>query len=297
MAARPDRWSRWHSERRGRGEEAHGETTLSHLAAVRDELLGRCEPLDGVTLLDLGTGDGLIGLGALDRVGSGGTVIFCDISEVLLEACREAVRSRGGLDRARFVIARAEELDGIADTSVDVITARAVLVFVDDKPAAFSAMHRVLRPGGRIALRESIGRLMFPEPAERFWGYDVSAVIELADKVKAAATALEDPDFRSAMMDFDDRDLARLVEHAGFERIHVECHIDVAPGSVMPAGNAEALLERAPNPTASTVGEAIEAGLTASERQRFLSVLDQAIRDGNAIRRMAVAHVLATKSG
>lgn len=270
---------------------------LGRLADMRDELLRRSGPLDGVTLLDLGAGDGLIGLGALDGVGPTGTVIFCDISEVLIEQCREAVRSRDLLERARFVISRAEDLAGIADASVDVIITRAVLIFVRDKASAFSAMHRVLRPGGRISLREPVSRLMLPEPAERFWGYDVRAVVELADKVKAAATALEDPDFRAAMTDFDDRDLARLVENAGFEGVHVECHIDVAPGSIMPAASAEALLTLAPTPTAPTVGEAVDAGLTHAERQRFLEALDEAIQTGNAIRRTALAYVLATKAG
>ena len=293
----PDRWSRWHAERRGGGDESDGQSTLGHLAKVRDELLGRCEPLAGVTLLDLGAGDGLIGLGALDRVGPAGTVIFCDISEALIEQCREAVRSRDLLERARFVISKAEDLAGVTDASVDVIITRAVLIFVRDKASAFSAMHRVLRPGGRISLREPISRLMFPEPAERFWGYDVRTVVELADKVKAAATALEDPDFRAAMTDFDDRDLARLAEGAGFERIHVECHIDVAPGSIMPSANADGLLARAASPVAPTVGEAVAAALTPVERQRFVRALDEAIQAGGAVRRTALAHVMATKAG
>lgn len=296
MEAQPDRWSRWHRERRGIGDSVGRQSTLSRLADMRDELLRRSEPLDGVTLLDVGTGDGLIGLEALKRVGPAGTVIFCDISEALLEQCREAVRSLGYLDRARFEIAKAEDLAAIADTSVDVITTRSVLIFVRDKPGAFSAMHRVLRPGGRIALREPIGRLMFPEPADRFWGYDVRPVVDLAAKVKGAAAALEDTDFRAAMMEFDDRDLARLAQTAGFERAHVECHIDIEPGSIMPATNVEELLELAPNPTAPSVAEAIEAGLTPAERERFLAVLDQAIRAGDSIRRTAVAYVLATKA-
>jgi ubiquinone/menaquinone biosynthesis C-methylase UbiE len=262
---------------------------------VRDDLLQRAEPLDGATLLDLGAGDGLIGLGALDRVGPEGTVIFCDISEALLEQCREAVRSRGSLKAARFVMSRAEVLAGIADASVDIVAARAVLLFVADKRAAFSAMYRVLRPGGRISLREPLGQLMYPEPEDRLWGYDVSRVIDLAAKVKAAFAALEDPSFRAAMMDFDDRDLARLAESAGFDRVHVECHIDMEPGALIPAASAQALLQLAPTPTAPTLGEAVEASLTQSERQRFLIALDRAIGEGKPIRRTASVYVLAGK--
>jgi len=69
---------------------------------VRDEILERSEPLDAATLLDLGTGDGLIGLAALDRVGPCGNVIFCDISEALLDQCREAVDDRSLTGRAQL---------------------------------------------------------------------------------------------------------------------------------------------------------------------------------------------------
>lgn len=90
-------------------------------------MLRNAEPLDGATLLDVGTGDGLIALEALKRVGVGGAVIFSDISQTLLERCREVVTSRGWLDRARFVTAAAEDLAGIPDESVDVATRSARL--------------------------------------------------------------------------------------------------------------------------------------------------------------------------
>jgi arsenite methyltransferase len=176
---------------------------------VRDEILERSEPLDAATLLDLGTGDGLIGLAALDRVGPCGNVIFCDISEALLDQCREAVDDRSLTGRAQFVNTQAENLAGIADNSVDVVITRAVLIFVTDKPAAFTAIHRVLRRGGRMTLREPVGSLMFPEADDRFWGYAVAPETALATKVKAAVADLEDPIYRDAMMNFDDRDLNR----------------------------------------------------------------------------------------
>ena len=89
MAVEPDRWSRWLRERRDAGDEERRAFILAQLAPVRDRVLGGAEPLAGATLLDVGTGDGLIGLGALERVGPGGTVIFSDVSPALLEHARE----------------------------------------------------------------------------------------------------------------------------------------------------------------------------------------------------------------
>lgn len=152
-------------------------------------MLAGAEPLVGATVLDVGSGDGLIGIGALERVGPNGLVIFADISKALLERCRQRVASQGLLDRARFVTTQAETLAGVADGSVDVVTTRSVLIYVAEKAPAFAAFARVLRPWGRLSLFEPINRLMFPEPEDRFWGYDVAAVADLARKVKARFVA------------------------------------------------------------------------------------------------------------
>lgn len=290
-----DRWSRWVLDRRDAGSSRQREVTLTRLAPIRDRVLANAEPLQGATLLDVGTGDGLIGLAALQLVSDTGMVIFSEVSAGLLERCRATVASWGMLDRARFVRASADELAGIADASVDVVTTRSVLIYVQDKSSAFASLHRVLRPGGRISLFEPINGLMYPEPDGRFWGYDLSMVSHLVAKVQTALRASEDPGFRAAMMDFDDRDLATLAQAAGFERVHVECHLDITPGPADAAVSLDALLDRAPNPNARTVREALAAALTEAEQHEFVTALDRAFVERRAISRMAVAYASATK--
>jgi arsenite methyltransferase len=293
MAAHPDRWSRWLLEGRDANDEGQRRVVLEHLSRIRDRVLSNAEPLDGVTLLDVGAGDGLIALEALDRVGPQGTVIFSDISPALIAKARQAVQERGRVEQARFALARAEDLAAIQDDSVDVVTTRSVLLYVADKPRAFAAMRRVLRPGGRISLFEPINRLMFPEASDRFWGYDVTEVEGLANEVKAAFHRLEQP-AADTMTDFDDRDLVRLAEGAGFERIHLECHIDIEPGSIMRATSLDALLGSAPNPLAPTVAEAVAEGLEAPDkRRRFVDHLARQVRAGTPVRRSAVAYLTA----
>jgi arsenite methyltransferase len=289
-----DHWSRWLLQRRDGGDERQRAVTLDALAGIRDRVLAGAEPLEGTTLLDVGTGDGLIGLEALARVGTSGTVIFSDVSEALLGHVRDAVRQRGTLDRSRFVQTDAHDLAAIVDRSVDVVTTRSVLIYVTDKAGALAAMHRVLRPDGRISLFEPINRLTSPEPADRFWGFDVAAVLPLAERVKTAYRSLEDPDAAS-MMDFDDRDLVRFAEDAGFDRIHLECHVDVEPGSLSRTVGIEALLGTSPNPLAPTVGETIAEALGPDERDRFIAHLAEAIDRGDGVRRSAVAYLTATK--
>jgi hypothetical protein len=98
------------------------------------------------------------------------------------------------------------------------------------------------------------------------------------------------------MMDFDDRDLARLAEDAGFARVHVECHIEVEPGSVMRSVSLEALLGSAPNPNVPTAGEAIAAALSIPEQERFVAELQRAFTEAKPVRRTALAYLSAAKS-
>jgi ubiquinone/menaquinone biosynthesis C-methylase UbiE len=294
--AAPDRWSRWLLERRDAGSDRQRAITLEHLAGVRDRVLAQAEPLEGATLLDVGTGDGLIGLEALERVGLHGRVIFSDISEALLQSTRDAVAARQALDRAQFVATPAESLAEIADASVDVATTRSVLIYVADKPQAFSALHRVLRPGGRISLFEPINRLMFPEPDDRLWGYDISPVVDLATRIKACYSELRDP-AAEAMMDFDERDLVGFAQAAGFARIHLALHVDIEPGAHMRAVDLETLLDVSPNPLAPTLRELLGEALCPSERARFLAHVEREVAKGTPVRRTAVAFLAAGKPG
>jgi arsenite methyltransferase len=296
MAQQPDHWSRWLLERRDAGDARQRSLALENLAPIRDRVLANAGPLDGATLLDVGTGDGLVGLAALDRVGPTGAVIFSDVSSALVDRCEETVRAHGSPARARFGVARAEQLDGIADGSVDVITTRSVLMYVADKADAFAEFHRALRPGGRISLFEPINRMTFPEPPGRFFGYDVAAVADLADRVRATFEALHDP-ASASMTDFDAGDLVRLAEEAGFARVHCDCHIDVEPGRPPWVANVETLLDTSPNPLAPTIREAITEALAETEREAFLTHLRRAHDEGRQVKRLAAAYLVAGKAG
>jgi ubiquinone/menaquinone biosynthesis C-methylase UbiE len=273
------------------GDAAHRERLLSEfLYPWRDEVLGRAGVAPGATVLDVGTGDGLIGFGALDRVGPGGHVIFSDISQDLLDHCREAAEAEGVLGRCSFLRAGADSLVGVAGASVDVVTTRSVLIYVKGKAAAFREFYRVLRPGGRVSLFEPVNRLHVVPG--RFDGYDIGRVAVLAAKVQAFYDALQPPD-SDPMLDFDDRDLVRHAEEAGFAEVHLDLRLDVE-ATVEPCP-WDRFLRRSGNPLEPPFGEVLAAVLDPAEAAQFTAYLRPLVESGTGQLRRAVAYLVAVK--
>lgn len=90
MSERRDRWHRWLTDVRFGGDAEAKREFTEFLYPVRDAVLDGAALRPGDILLDVGTGDGLIAFGALDRLGPSGQVVFCDISQDLLDHCRAA---------------------------------------------------------------------------------------------------------------------------------------------------------------------------------------------------------------
>lgn len=256
-----DRWAAWLLERRHGGDESARERILPTLAAFRDKVLDRADLEPGAAALDVGCGDGLLGVGALDRVGDTGTVLFSDVSAELLDRCREIVTDLGALERCQFVHTGLPELAAIGDESVDVAMTRSVLIYVDDKAAAFRSLRRVLRPGGRLSIFEPINSFGWPEPAGVLWGFDVRGLEPLADKV-VAAYRVHHPE-PNPMIDFDERDLFRLAQAAGFGEVNLDYSASdkIAEEPV----SFENFLRIAPNPLVPAFGELLSEALEPDE--------------------------------
>ena len=294
MTAGPDRWHRWLRDVRFGGDAAYREKDLAEfLYPVRDTVLDKAQLVPGDTLLDVGAGDGLIAFGALERLGPSGHVIFSDISQDLLDHCREAAGAEGLLERCRFVLAPADCLAGVTDASVDVVTTRSVLIYVKDKSAALREFYRVLKPGGRVSLFEPINVLMSLTDPDLFSGYDVTPVKALAARIEALYESIQPPG-TDPMIDFDDRDLVRHAQDAGFPEINLELHVSVkARKQPVPW---ERVLRTSGNPLIPTLGEALDRVLSPEEAAEFTRHLRPLVESGAGLERMALAYLTAAKA-
>jgi ubiquinone/menaquinone biosynthesis C-methylase UbiE len=293
MTETPDRWYRWLRDVRFGGVAAQRDKDLTaFLYPVRDTVLDKARLTPGDTLLDVGTGDGLIAFGALERLGPSGRVIFSDISQDLLDHCRAAVGAEGQLDRCQFVLAPADRLAAVPDGTVDVVTTRSVLIYVKDKARAMREFYRVLKPGGRVSLFEPINVLMHPPGSDLFNGYDIGPVKDLAAKLGALYAAIQ-PRGEDPMVDFDDRDLVRHAEDAGFPEIGLELRVSVsARREPVPW---DVFVRMSGNPLIPTVAEAMDQVLTPAEADRFAGHLRPLVESGTGERRRALAYLTAAK--
>lgn len=290
MTGERDQWHRWLLDARHGGDPGCRDQVLAELYPVRDELLERAALRPGDVVLDVGTGDGLVAFGALDRLGPDGHVIFCDISRDLLDHCHAAVSANGQLRRCDFVLARADRLDNIADGSVDVVTTRAVLIYVPDKARAFGEFRRVLRPGGRISIVEPINALTRSCSSTLFFGYDLSPVPVLAAKLTARLAAIQPPG-SDPMLDFDDRDLVRLAEQAGFDDVRLDLRVSVRSSRAPVPWDR--FLRMSGNPKLPPLEVMLEREFTAPEIAAFTAHLRPLVEAGLGECRSAVAYLTA----
>lgn len=261
---------------------------LERLGRVRDKVLDRAGLEPGETLLDVGCGEGLIGFGALER--GAGHVVFSDISTDLLEVCREAAEALGVADHCSFVEAGADDLAGLTDESVDVVTTRSVLIYVPDKAKSFREFFRVMRAGGRVLVNEPINRFGMDERLEGFWGYPSNGLHHLAERVESVYAAIQPP--TDPMLDFDERDLVRLAEDAGFFPIDLELQVEVRAAEPKPW---QAFANSSGNPKIPTIAEAMTQALTPDEREQFADHLRPLVEAGRGVWRMAHAFLRGVK--
>lgn len=118
-------------------------------------------PSNGEHVLDLGCGCGLDVYVAAHLVGAEGRAVGLDMTAEMMEWARRFAAD-WPLGNAEFEEGTIEALP-FEDNSFDMVISNGVLNLVPDKDAAFSEIHRVLKPGGTFAAADLLVTETIPE--------------------------------------------------------------------------------------------------------------------------------------
>lgn len=294
-----DVWSEWLLHHRHGDDCTYGAVVRDVVAGYADRVLDAAQLSPGMTLADIGAGEGLIAFRAIDRIGPSLIVILTDISAPMLRHTEALAVQREVRNQCTFLECSAEKLGEIADSSVDVVTTRAVLAYVVDKKAAVREFYRVLKPGGRISLAEPIfqdeafyvralkARIDAPVPGrdDRF--------LRLLHRWRATQFPDTTDEFaKSPIVNYSERDLINFVRASGFTEVHLQLHIDVMPS---PVTSWEVFLHSSPHPWAPPLSVILAERFTAHERQYFETIVRPTVESGKNISTDRVAYLNAIK--
>lgn len=111
--------------------------------------------LDGMTVLDLGSGSGQDCYVLSQLVGENGKVIGVDMTDQQLDVARKYIdyhTEKFGFTKPNisFVKHFIEDLSSIEDESVDLVVSNCVINLAPEKDKVFAEIYRILKPGGEL---------------------------------------------------------------------------------------------------------------------------------------------------
>jgi len=272
-----DIWSDWLLHRRHGDSAQQADNLRPAIQGYADRVLDAARLTAGMTLVDVGSGEGLIAFQAIERIGPSLNVILTDLSGPMLHYAQQQARERGVSSQCSFIHASAEDLSAIPDASVDVVMTRSVLAYVKNKRQALQEMRRILKPGGRIALAEPVFRDdAIKVLAMKNWinghpGHENARYLKLLHLWKSG----QYPDTMEKIADnpltnYSERDLFLMAAEAGFGAVHVELHLDLVQRDIVPW---EKYIECSPHPLAPPLSEIMQNSFTEDDRIYFEEVM------------------------
>src|SRR5271169_2898154 len=98
-----DVWSEWLLHRRHADDPTYGEVVRDVVTGFADRVLDGAKLAPGMTLADIGTGEGLVAFRAIERIGASLKVLLTDISAPLLRHAETRAAQLGVRSQCTFL--------------------------------------------------------------------------------------------------------------------------------------------------------------------------------------------------
>ena len=164
-------------------------------------------------MLDVGCGSGATSRHMAERVGLQGRVVGVDISITILAVAKERAEHISNL---RFEVGDAQTMD-LGEDAFDLIYSRFGVMFFQDAIAAFTNLHRALKPTGRLKF------LAWRAAAENPWMQQpVTAIQEIFPPPPNSNPDVPDPNAPGPFSLAQLERLHHVLQSAGFTEVQVE---------------------------------------------------------------------------
>lgn len=206
-------WTQWLMETRfsAQTDELKAQT-VAWLDSVGNAVVNMAQIQPNDTVLDIGTGTGLLAFKAmeiLEKSNGSGKIIFSDKFADCLDSCKSFLDNNETSVKYEFLNASCEDLQ-LPENSIDKALMRSVLVHISDKQPAIDEIYRVLKPGGFFCAFEPIIRsntkyweLLDPKQIDNYYEFK-----DAENKIMSDET--------DSLYNFDDLTLKSNLVRAGF---------------------------------------------------------------------------------
>lgn len=149
----------WTSQKKGKSAKSK---RLASMLSAHEALLKELTPQKGMTVLDIGSGNGETVLTIAEKVGPTGKAVGVDFSPEGIALAKEKAKERKLEKIVEFHQANALELP-FPDNSFDAVVSECVVCLIQDKQKALNEKVRVLKPNGRVIMHDVVAWAPMPK--------------------------------------------------------------------------------------------------------------------------------------